>query len=516
MWPRFRMDIVPTMTMVALQRALTPDAIRLRKRAWEVIQLREKIDNVRRKRYFNDPVLWARERLGIHLWSKQAEVARKITTNKRIAVRSCHAAGKSLLAAVLACWWVETRPVGEALVVTTAPSYEQVHTVLWEEIRRIHRENNLSGRVHLSDRWLANNGTLMGMGRKPPDYNPHTFQGLHRDYVLVILDEAAGVPAWLWTATEAITTTRECRMIAIGNPDDNASTFADKSLKSPLWSSYRISAFDLPTMTGEPWPTDVRRKPNLSDRDWIEDCKTNWGEYSPLYISKVLGEFADAEGGLIALSWVYGANNRWHRWVERGRPNIIGRRIIGVDPAHMGEDKTAIAVREANIVRGLKLYSKLDTTQTTSLTVAQLEYPLSLAVVDTIGIGAGVVDQLRAQGKNVYAYNATARTNRRDRSGSWRFTNVRNAAWWNVRELLDPALDPDLALPPDDNLTADLTSPTWEPRAGSVLMVESKDSVRTRLGRSTDAGDAVCQALWISSDNTRIHAFKYADAIQWN
>ena len=116
--------------------------------------------------------------------------------------------------------------------------------MLWEEIRRLHKRGALPGEVQRSDRWLDEQGRLVGLGRRPPDHAESAFQGIHRQFVLVILDEAGGIPAWLWTAAEAITTGEDCRMVAIGNPDDNSSEFARVCLRDQGWHTIRISAFD--------------------------------------------------------------------------------------------------------------------------------------------------------------------------------------------------------------------------------------------------------------------------------
>lgn len=466
-----------------------------KKKAYRIIQLRNQLDSQRAKLYFDDPVMWARHRLGAHLWSKQRDAAMALVHSKRVAIRSAHATGKSFLASVLASWWIDTRPPGEAIVVTTAPSYEQVHSILWEEIRRLHGVGNLRGEVHRSDRWIDEQGRLVGFGRRPPDYSQHAFQGIHRKYVLVLLDEACGIPAWIWTAAEAITTSDTCRILAIGNPDDNSSTFANVCMTDPNWHSIKISGYDSPNVTGEVVPTVV--KDNLITNNWIMERKIAWGEQNPLFQAKVMGEFADSEDGLVPLSWVRQAVGRHRLWEDAGRPLVPATRIVGVDPARFGTDKTAIVVREGDIVRDVYQHAKLDTTQTTSLVKAQLDYPKSVGIIDTIGIGAGVYDQLKAMGKTVRAFTASQKTNRRDVSGSWKFPNTRSASWWNLREMLDPALDATLALPDHDDLIADITSPTWQPSAGSNLIVEPKEQVRHRLGRSTDCGDALCMSLWI-------------------
>ncbi len=74
------------------------------------------------------------------------------------------------------------------------------------------------------------------------------------------------------------------------------------------------------------------------------------------------------------------------------------------------------------------------------------------------------------------------------------FLNLRAAAWWHLREQLDPAYGATLALPEDDELTADLIAPHYAMTCAGKLQVESKDEIRSRLGRSTDRGDAVVEA----------------------
>ena len=69
-----------------------------------------------------------------------------------------------------------------------------------------------------------------------------------------------------------------------------------------------------------------------------------------------------------------------------------------------------------------------------------------------------------------------------------------------MRESLDPAFNPTLAIPDDDELLAELTAPTWEIGIDNKIQVESKDDLRERLGRSTDRADAVLQTLATDSE----------------
>ena len=102
------------------------------------------------------------------------------------------------------------------------------------------------------------------------------------------------------------------------------------------------------------------------------------------------------------------------------------------------------------------------------------------------------------QKARVEPFNASSRTSRRDISGEFGYVATRSGAWWNLREMLDPSRKSELALPPDDDLTGDLTAPHWRVMSGGKIQVESKDDIRARIGRSTDKGDAVVQAYWVS------------------
>jgi hypothetical protein len=130
--------------------------------------------------------------------------------------------------------------------------------------------------------------------------------------------------------------------------------------------------------------------------------------------------------------------------------------------------------------------------------VAALQGLEGRSIIDAAGLGAGVYDRMREVGARPLAYVGAARANARDRSGKYGFTNTRSAAYWHLRELLDPAFEPVLALPPDDLMISDLTTPRWEITTGvpPKIKVEPKDKVMERLGRSPDRGDAIAMAMW--------------------
>ncbi len=230
-------------------------------------------------------------------------------------------------------------------------------------------------------------------------------------------------------------------------------------------------------------------------RDWAAQRRVQWGESSQVYQNRVLGNFADAgEDSVIPLSWVEAANRRWEAWDAEGRPGNVT--ALGVDVGR-GGDKTVIATRRGWAIEPLAYHTRGDLMATTGLIVVQLRKHRTTAVVDVIGIGAGVVDRLRELDADVRAFNAAAKTDESDRSGELAFLNQRSAAWWRMRELLDPGAGEPVALPPDDVLTGDLTAPRWKVTSAGKVQIESKEEIRAHIGRSTDAADAVCMAFSI-------------------
>jgi hypothetical protein len=98
------------------------------------------------------------------------------------------------------------------------------------------------------------------------------------------------------------------------------------------------------------------------------------------------------------------------------------------------------------------------------------------------------------QGMTAVALSSAGSSTARDRTGQLAFVNKRAEWWWRLREALDPDLGIGLALPPDRELLADLTAPRWE-LALHGIKIEGKDAIRSRIGRSTDKGDALVYAF---------------------
>jgi hypothetical protein len=473
------------------------------------------------QRYFTpreaeDPVDWVKKKLRLSLWSKQREIMLSIRDNRYTAVHACHDSGKSFTMSVAGGHHLDTHKVGDAFLVSTAPSATQVDAILWREIRKIHKLG-LRGRILSGGfpQWYVGD-ELIGYGRKPQDYDvADVFQGIHAPYVLVVLDEANGLPKAFFDAADTLATNAGARVVAIGNPDDSESHFHTVCQPGSGWNVIHIDGLQTPNFNAkaletypalrelfeaeglEPSTEDVSdaMRMGLLDPLWVVERMPRWGVGSSLWQSKVRGLFPGetSKQVVIPLAWVEAAVQRWYDWDLRGRKEQKGRRVYGVDVAREGDDESAIATSHGEVVYDVATYGIPDTMALVSLVDAGMDYPGSIAVVDVVGVGGGVVDRLRQLGRSVVPFSAGSGTTETDLSGELHFDNVRSAAWWMLREELAPWREPTLCLPPDELLKAELCAPRYKVQ-GTTIVVESKEQIKKRLKRSTDRADAVIQA----------------------
>ena len=450
--------------------------------------------------YLYDPTAWLEDELG-WVWSAQADIADSVCDNRHTAVHSCHASGKSWLAAGLVCWWLDVHPRGEAFAVTTAPTQPQVEAILWREIGKMHRTLGLDGYITAGNQpqWKLPSGELIAFGRKPADYidveqAKAAYQGIHARYVLVVLDEAAGVPAWLWDAVESLVTNQHARILAIGNPDDPTSQFAKVCSPGSGWNVFHIDALATPNFTGEEVP------PLLADLlvspVWVEERRKRWGEGAPMWESRVRGLFPQtATDTLISPDLILAAQ---HRDLSHAYGTSD---VYGVDVARSGTDESAIYRKRGGVVRHVLARAGINDTMLLAGEVAsRIGFDGAHAVVDIIGIGAGVYDRLAEQGLNVTPFQASEAAYRPEK-----FKNKRAEQYWAVRQLfIDGAID---IAPEDDELATQLGAIKWKIDSAGRIQIESKEDMKKRGIASPDRADALVLACyhppWWPVENVR-------------
>lgn len=455
-----------------------------------------------------DPAWWVKTVLGKDLWTVQREILESIRDNRETVVRSCHSMGKSFTAATAALWYLCNHP--KSLVITTAPTNRQVRGILWKEIRALHRDAlyPLGGKMMqqqftLGEDWWA-------WGFTAPDYDPDRFQGFHAASILVLIDEAAGVSPLIYEAIDSILSGQGGRLLHVGNPTEEGGSFG-QAFKLDAPNKFKVSAFDTPNLKGlgitlehirsGEWGKipQILPAPHLVTPQWVSDKYKRWGENDPRWQSRVMAEFpSSGDDALVPLSWIESAQERWLDLEEKKiwSPEIT----LGLDVARFGDDETVISISHLQGIREFRIAKKQDTMETCGMLLALWDaldakgWPVRTnsvtgCRVDADGLGAGVFDRLKEQGRPVIEMRNGARS--RDPA---RFFNTRSEWLWQIREDLDPKGPNPMALPQNEDLVSQLTAIKWGLTSSGQIRIESKADMKKRIGRSPDLADAVAYA----------------------
>lgn len=437
-------------------------------------------------------------------WDYQREILTELSDPydpfSRIAVHTGHGVGKTKMLAWSVAAFLFTRSFSQ--VVTTASVNRQVRDILWPQIHGVMgkvKKNlyklgwttpynlldmklEINGESDEYDEWFA-----IGASSDTPE----NMEGFHARHVLYIVDEAKSVEKGIFEAIEgAMTGNIEARMIVSSTPPlaREGHFYELCSGRIPGWKIHHI---------------DGETSPNVS-KDWVEARKREWGETSPVYLSKVKGIFPDAsENTLIPTSWVEQANERW---LEGVPDNIQGVVTIGVDPARYGDDETVIAKSIGPYVYPLEVHVKQDTMQTAGQVIRAIETHQATQVnIDVIGLGAGVYDRAKEVIKDRQIPCAIKPVNVAQRAPSllvngerFRFKRMRDYLFWCMRQKLDPinTLPEDLlCLPVDQKLLMQLTSIRYKINSNGEIEIESKDDLKKRGYSSPDRAEAVMMSV---------------------
>lgn len=457
--------------------------------------------------YLRDPVAWVSDVLGKHVWSKQREILESLVDNTHTAVVSCNGMGKSAIAGMAGAWWVSVHDPYEVALIASAPTYPQIARVLFRELKDNHkaaalRGLALPGHINQSEEWKLDDefGTLVGFGRRPADTDiVSAFQGIHRRYVMVVLDEAGGIPQDLYTAAEAVTTTADSRVLAIGNPDRRGTEFHRIFREDDTWNKIRVSAFDTPNFSGERIPEDL--KPLLIQPSWVERQKVAWGEDSARYKSKILAEFPEED------DTTFFSQQAIDKAVDcEVVEDLAVPVVLGVDVARFGEDDSVVYSMRGGLLRHVATWSKANAVESANR-VHELAIQLGASEVrvDGTGLGAPIVDMLASMADGKYVVISVIGAAASPDNTRW--LNARAAGYDNLRELmLSGQVDIDLS---DKELLDELMSIKYKFSAKGSIQIESKDDMRKRGMKSPDRLDS---AMYAALDMSKLTGSPWGDA----
>lgn len=415
----------------------------------------------------------------IYLWDKLEEICFQIVKNRRVIVPSGHGIGKTWLLARIALWFLYC--FYPSKVITSAPTWSQVELLLWSEIKNAYHtcQFPLGGRIletqlKIEEDWFAIGLSTRGKA-KEREFGTPKFQGFHSENLLVLLDEAPGIEPEIWTSVETLITGTNNKIVAIGNPTSPSGKFYE-ACKSPLWRKIEISSFDHPNVK-----SGAIIIPGAVTKEWIEERQKEWGEDSPLWQAKVLGQFPDeGEDTLIPLSWAEACVG-----LNLGTQ---GDKRLGVDVARYGSDMTVFCIVLGQTVLPLESVNKKDTNFTIGrVKVLNNQHGFNQVGIDDSGVGGGVTDGLKESHKNIAAINFGESAIEDER-----FENRKAELFWVLRETIR---DKQISLPDDKELINQLCSIKYSYNRKGKIKIESKDELKKRGLKSPDKADALAIAL---------------------
>ncbi len=424
------------------------------------------------------PALFAQEVLGAKPTEQQLDGGRELVARRRVSIRSGHGTGKSTFEAWCVLWFLSC--YFPCKVPCTAPTSHQLEDVLWSEIAKWHRKlcetlPVLGEQMEWSSgafRMKAAPNESFAVARTSRPERPEALQGFHSENILFLIDEASGVADNVFEVAEGALSTDGAYVVMAANPTRQSGYFFDSHHKMrSSWAALHWNGEDSPMVS----------------RQYIENMEKKYGRRSPVFKVRVLGEFVGAADGVITLESCEAAKVRDVAVISSAKV------IWGVDVARFGDDSSALAKRKGNhqLEKVKEWYGK-DTMQLVGLIKAEwdktpkAERPVAINV-DVIGIGAGVVDrlielELPAVGINVAESEAV--NNKEDRQ----FNRLRDELWWKSREWLE-AKDCKLC-DDDDELIAELTTPTYSILSNGLIKIEGKDEMKKRGVKSPNLADA--------------------------
>lgn len=514
------------------------------------IQAKSKIQQWR-----SDWCLFAIEALGCILDDEQSAILKSVQINKMTSVVSGTARGKDFISAVAAVCFMYLTPEwnskGElssnTKVAMTAPTDRQVGNIMAPEVHRLWQRAKSKG--------ITLPGRLTGYdirteykewfltGFKADEHNHEAWSGFHAVNTMFVVTEATGIAELIYAAIEG-NLQGNSRILIVFNPNRSVG-YAANSQKSKRWHKFRLNSLNAPNV--------VLKKniiPGQVDYEWVKDKVDTWcieirkdemseaeddfeweGRYwkpNDLFRIKVLGKFPKVSSDtLIPLSWLQLAADRYKKFHETGRSTDIlysSDLKLGVDVAGMGRDNSDFCYRFDNIVK--EFYSinsggVADHMQVTGRIVNELnKYPKAIALIDTIGEGAGCYSRLAeleyAGKKSVTKFgfdraisakfsNSAKNDNGidlTDITGQYKFANMRAYLFWAARDWLDPKNNNNAMIPPDDGFYEEATEIMYSFQSNGNIIIEPKDEIKSRLGRSPDKWDAFANTFWPVKEKT--------------
>lgn len=450
-----------------------------------------------------DPIFFFKNVLGCNSWGMQDLIARSVFENPKTAVKSCHASGKSYIAARIAIAFLFTYE--DSIVVTTAPTFRQVKDILWREMNGAASQSliPLGGdlqtvKYNIYDNWYA-----VGVSSDKQD----NLQGYHAPsgHILVIGDEAPGISNNVLEVMQALLTSEGARLLLIGNPTSPTGEFFN-AFTDNAFTKFSIPAFITPNFTANNINSiqDLKQfqtleemahlkipSPYLITPQWAWERMQKWGDDSPMFISRVCADFPpESDATLIPLRDIEQCMN--FEPTKQDFDAAEGFNTVGIDVARFGGDTTVVTPFGKVAMLGTKWHTGKDIPKTIGLAIHTFEEcgfikERDFFVVDDTGVGGGVTDSLNEQGYNVLAINNGSK------SDDDRFINKKAEVYWYLREQIKAKA---FKVIDDGEVVNQLTSIEFYYNSAGKIAIVSKEDMKKKGVKSPDFADSLALAIW--------------------
>ena len=434
------------------------------------------------------PANYAETKLPYRYWQIQKEIIEACFTHPYVTVKSCHASGKTFLAATVVLLFMEGYVPSK--VMTTATTNNQIENLLWAEINTQFQKANPAypwvWRCQTKALKIAPDHFALGFA-SDEEIN---FQGFHSENFLLVADEAAGISTPIFHALKTLMTGEHSRMLLISNPDSLTGYFFH-SHEMAHFKKFTISAFDTPNFTAfDIGMDDIRNGdwkekqgnnplpfPALLAPHWVAEVYHEIGEGTPYFIAKVFGEFpTGAADSLIPLDKIIAAQKR--------KGSTHGKSQWGFDVARKGRDSSVLRYRRGERLEFTRQFHQFDSVKLVEWAgkIIRDVDPRAPICIDAVGLGGPIADMLRIQKKlTVFEYTGQGKSADDD------CANQRSEFYWHLRKLF---VTGKIAANIDEETKEELCATDYKIQ-NSLVRVLPKDMVKKEISRSPDKADAL-------------------------
>lgn len=400
----------------------------------------------------------------------------------RLAFKACKGPGKSAFLAWVGLWFLATR--AHPKIVAISITGDNLRDNLWAEFAKwmkrsewLQREFQWTAERIFHKRSPETWWISARQFAKSADLNQQAeaLAGVHADSVMFLIDEAGGIPVAVVATAEAGLANagqegREAFLLMAGNPSDvTGALYRACTVERGLWSVIAISSA----------PDDPNRTPRVS-KQWAQEQIDKYGWDSPFVLINVRGEFPPgASNALIGIEDATQASQlKLAEASYREEP-----KVLGVDVARFGDDKSTIVPRQGLAVFRIKEFRTMDLmTLASQVALVMDAWNPDAVFIDQTGLGAGVVDRLRQLGYRVIGIDSAQRALEANK-----FHNRRAEMWWKMADWVKQGG----SIPDDQELIGELPGPTYKFDATGRVQLEAKEDMKKRGLPSPNKADGL-------------------------